>query len=1021
MNKVVLVFVLILFIDQTFSQNQYLVVGTVSVDASRCDACNSWKRVNTVTLNEKTDFGVEPLVTIDFWWEDWLRLPTGDIWTNVYHTNTPLTRDVVIDDTNDLTFSFYDPISDHIKYIGYYAYPGSKEFGVSPNYHNTTGGIFYKSLWVNVDASTYDPVKISSISVNGNEEDNICVNDVNDNIDFTFNVQNPLPQSHLTLHLYTHDGEEYNEISTYSFNANGNPEPLSIPFNELGLENYWGQEVSFQIETQRRINVLFIDSIIPVSIFSGYKKVQFFKQIPVPTNETYHQKACYPKALFSLTLDNGTIQKLNEDPDSYKFRIKKENEGLSNVYRLEQYGAIEGNTITLIGGDNDNNPGSGLTFQPEDETTYNIQIYQNVHGEETPNYNEISCARVVDITLGNTPTQLALSATPTQYTFNSQTYHVSSFGASDGEVLLSVADGQTSRVARYEYFENNNWYTIPQSQLEVRDGQTWYINLSAGLYQVRAIDTDECESNPIEFPLVQPALLEITDLDSTLVTCHLNNMGQHSNGQIGIHFTGGIGPYQVEVFNESETSVYNRAVDADDFLQGDDICHINTPPSLPVGNYRVVVTDNSGTQVEENIEVISNPELILSATPIPYDCYGSIDGAILLRLENREGLAVNYGLNGDSIYRSFVDTAYFNYLTEGTYLAGVVNSIGCKDIVENIEIIQPDQININGTITQPVCYNSFDGSISTNVSGGNGAYTYKWSNDATSSNITGLNNGNYTLTVNDANGCTYEEIFSIIPPAAPSAYWPETSAVLCTGNTKTLDGGYFTAYRWLKDGTLLSTERFFTLNEAGSYSLELTNEWGCKNTETFTLELSDHPLDAVLLLQDSAIINESVEAIDVTWPVPDSIDWFFDKTVALGGSNDWSQQFSVPEEGVLNVTLRAWYGGCFSDSTKNIVIYSSDEEIEEKSFETMPLILGCKLWPNPNDGNFSLEVKLNEVSSITVFVYSLQNQAKLYVKNFQGLKKYEIPFQFNDLTTGVYLVIVKAKNEQQSIKFIIKK
>jgi hypothetical protein len=238
---------------------------------------------------------------------------------------------------------------------------------------------------------------------------------------------------------------------------------------------------------------------------------------------------------------------------------------------------------------------------------------------------------------------------------------------------------------------------------------------------------------------------------------------------------------------------------------------------------------------------------------------------------------------------------------------------------------------------------------------------------------------------------------------------------------KRFDGGSFTAYQWKQDDVLLSNERYFTLEDAGVYTLELTNEYGCISTDIFTLELSDHPLDAVLLLQDSAIINELVEVIDVTWPIPDSINWYFDKQVSLESYNEWSQQFSVPEEGVVNVTLRAWYGGCFSDSTKNIVVYYSDEDLTSKSVEAMPLILGCKLWPNPNNGNFSLDVKLNEESEISVLVYSLQNQAKIFSRNYQGLKKYEIPFQFNDLIAGIYLVIVKAQNEQQSIKFIINK
>jgi hypothetical protein len=843
---------------------------------------------------------------------------------------------------------------------------------------------------------------------------NICVSNITEDI---FSVMvgeatNKYSRSSAYLVAEFEDGQRISSI--YLGDTEGE---YNVNFSRIsGMQDIFYQNIYFRLAT------VFRTSYSGDFEIAGNEKIGpfvFFKAIPTPTNISVHQKACDPKVLFSMTLDNETISDLNADPNSYKFRIKNENESVSGVYKLQQYGAINGNTITLIGGAEEDDP--GLIFSPEDDETYNIQIYQNVHGDETPDYNEISCATVVDVTLGQTPELLSLSATLTPYTFNSQTYHVSSAGASDGEALLSVQTELETRIDHYEYYKNGSWQTIPNDSLETRGGATYLIDLYATTYYVRVVDIDGCPSDSIDFTVVEPAPLEVTKLDSTLVNCHVNNIGQHADGQIGIHFTGGIGPYVVEVIDDTGTSVYFQDVTEEDFHEGQSFWSISTNENLQIGTYHVVVTDNSAIEDDGYIEVISNPELILSATPMPYDCYGSANGAVILRLENREELAVNYGLNGDTIYRSFVDTAYYDYLTEGIYTAGVVNSRSCKDVVEDIEIRQPNQMQINGMVSNPVCYNSFEGNISTNVTGGNGEYTYKWSNNETTPKITGLNNGSYTLVVTDVKGCTSEDIYTITPPIKPSANWVETSAVLCTGNTKTLDGGFFTAYQWKKGEEILSDERYFTLEDAGVYTLKLTNEFGCTSTDTFTLEFSNHPLDAVLLLQDSAQVSELVEVIDVTWPVPDSIGWYFDKQVSLEGNNDWSQQFSVPEEGIINVTLRAWYGGCFSDSTKNIVIYYSDEDVTNKSVEAMPLILGCKLWPNPNNGNFSLDVKLNEVAEISVFVYSLQNRAKIFSRNYKGLKKYEIPFQFNDLVTGVYLVIIKAQNEQQSIKFIINK
>ena len=49
-----------------------------------------------------------------------------------------------------------------------------------------------------------------------------------------------------------------------------------------------------------------------------------------------------------------------------------------------------------------------------------------------------------------------------------------------------------------------------------------------------------------------------------------------------------------------------------------------------------------------------------------------------------------------------------------------------------------------------------DGSMGVQITGGTAPYTYLWSNGETTSSITNLATGNYTLVVTDANGCTYE-------------------------------------------------------------------------------------------------------------------------------------------------------------------------------------------------------------------------------------------------------------------------
>ena len=66
------------------------------------------------------------------------------------------------------------------------------------------------------------------------------------------------------------------------------------------------------------------------------------------------------------------------------------------------------------------------------------------------------------------------------------------------------------------------------------------------------------------------------------------------------------------------------------------------------------------------------------------------------------------------------------------------------------------------------CNGGSDGSIITNTIGGTGAYTYLWSNGATTSSITSLTSGTYTVTVTDQGGNTVTATGTVNQPSVPT-------------------------------------------------------------------------------------------------------------------------------------------------------------------------------------------------------------------------------------------------------------
>jgi hypothetical protein len=124
-------------------------------------------------------------------------------------------------------------------------------------------------------------------------------------------------------------------------------------------------------------------------------------------------------------------------------------------------------------------------------------------------------------------------------------------------------------------------------------------------------------------------------------------------------------------------------------------------------------------------------------------------------------------------------------LTSTTYnLVSVTDANGCNiGSLSGDAIVQvsPDNIEVLGLVLDPTCAAPLSGSITTSVSGGLPLFTYLWTNGATTSNITGLAGGTYTVIVTDLAGCNSTESFIVASPTNCPAACP----ILSTAVTNT--------------------------------------------------------------------------------------------------------------------------------------------------------------------------------------------------------------------------------------------
>ncbi|MFT3979418.1 MAG: gliding motility-associated C-terminal domain-containing protein [Ferruginibacter sp.] len=167
---------------------------------------------------------------------------------------------------------------------------------------------------------------------------------------------------------------------------------------------------------------------------------------------------------------------------------------------------------------------------------------------------------------------------------------------------------------------------------------------------------------------------------------------------------------------------------------------------------------------------------------------------------------------------------------EGTYAVFIASQNACNLRVD-FELVPSGTVNVSATVVNAAC-GSNNGSVSTTVSGGNGPYTYLWSNGASSPSISSLAPGNYSVTVTDANGCGKAAgPYSIVNENRTVAVNLGPDKNICPGQVITLSPGNFASYLW-QDGSIASN---LSVTNGGRYYVTVRDASGCTGSDTVSI------------------------------------------------------------------------------------------------------------------------------------------------------------------------------------------
>lgn len=269
---------------------------------------------------------------------------------------------------------------------------------------------------------------------------------------------------------------------------------------------------------------------------------------------------------------------------------------------------------------------------------------------------------------------------------------------------------------------------------------TLIAGLPVGFYQLDITDANGCTSTDT-ITLTEPDTLVPLISSATINGFNIGCYGD-STGTAWVDVVGGSAPYTFQWNSGSvNDSIFNQ----------------------PSGTIWVIVRDLNSCSAADTA-FLNQPDELQAIVSVNSNvsCNGESDGsADVTPIDGTPGYTYSWS-NGST-------SSALTNVSAGIYYVTVEDANGCT-YLDSVEISEPAVLSATPVpFVYPSghnisCNGASNGSIDLTVSGGTQPYSFNWSNGDTTQNIADLPAGSYTVTVTDANNCTFQSSVTLSQP-----------------------------------------------------------------------------------------------------------------------------------------------------------------------------------------------------------------------------------------------------------------
>ncbi|MEO5644659.1 MAG: PKD domain-containing protein [Bacteroidia bacterium] len=399
-----------------------------------------------------------------------------------------------------------------------------------------------------------------------------------------------------------------------------------------------------------------------------------------------------------------------------------------------------------------------------------------------------------------------------------------------------------------------------------------------------------------------------------------------------------------------------------DWTTGDTTTMTTVTATGPVA---ITITDSNGCTATDTANVTLSPTPVVNLGPDSVRC----GGVVVLNAQNPGSLY--FWSNNTSAQTT-------NATTTGPYIVQVITPQGCtnSDTV-NITINAVPNVNLGPDTS--LCGNTIL------LNAGNPGASYLWNNSATTQTRV-VGSGTHYVRVTNAAGCAASDTITVTTNVTPSIS-AGSNVTICAGASTTLTATGGLTYVWSNGANTSNTTVNPTINTV--YYVTGYDANGCASSSTVSvvvIPLENAAFTSSVVGATGVFMNQSTNAVSYSWNFGD----------ASPGSTSANPVHTYATNGTFVVTLTVT-GPCGSSTSTATVV------ITQVGLQDNDLSQTLSLFPNPNDGNFTLAFDFTKSKDVTIQVLDMSGRI-IYTDMENDIMSYNKQIGLEAAESGMYFV-----------------